>query len=416
MIKFVRVAAAVLALLLLTACAAVPQQTEAPKTPEQILSERRDIAEEKMRWALSFLWRAEEDITYSRNAKSMGPDADPEGDLIQIKKGRVYRGLPYAHSSGSVYSFISFGSQDDKGVYNISGMTTKMLNGYPNDSGFNIARISSDCADTIYWAWSHVSTSIFFDLTNRMTEMAGCLKVGEYAFEGTSYKNTIETCKENGEQTMFAAYAQMQKADAVVKVPASGSGHAMMVVEVHVEKNGQTIDPELSYVVIHDQVSSNLQAEKYEYNEQLQENVYLGGRLDVKVTFGRLFELGYLPVTCKEFIDPSPLPEETVTDNEKEHTKDTIFKGVFQSPYRISSVTITITDKDGKVVQQMTGFGKQEEMMRFRLPRMIDEAEADVVRGSIDLDALAAGTYKCTHTCQIATGKILTVRDFEFTV
>ena len=34
----------------------------------------------------------------------------------------------------------------------------------------------------------------------------------------------------------------------------------------------------------------------------------------------------------------------------------------------------------------------------------------------IDLDALAAGTYKCTHTCQIATGKILTVRDFEFTV
>ena len=415
--KFIRVAAVVLALLLLTACAAVPQQTEAPKTPEQILSERRDIAEEKMRWALSVLWRAEEDITYSKNAHSLGPDSDSESDLIHIKKGRLYRGLPYAHSSGSVYSFLSFAdSQDENGVYSIGGINVKMLNGYPRDSGFNVSRISSDCADTIFWAWNHVSTSIFFDLTDRMTEMTGCLKVGDYAFEGTSYDDTIKTCQENGEQTMFAAYAQLLKADAVVMAPESGSGHTMMIVETHVEKNGDTIDGEKSYVIVIDQISSYLSKEKYEYNEELGENVYLCGRLDAKFTFAKLYEQGYLPVTCKEFIDPSPLPEETVTDSETEHTKETIFKGVFQSPYRISSVTITITDKDGNVVQQMTGFGKQDEMTRFRLTRMTDEAEADVVRGSIDLDALPAGTYQCTHTCQISTGKILTVRVFEFTV
>ena len=412
--KLIRIAAMVLALLLLTACGAEPPAET--KSAEQILAERRDIAESKMRWALSVLWRAEEDITYSKNSKSMGPDNDDEKDLLQIKKGRIYRGLPYAHSSGSVYSFLSFGTPDEKGIYDISGISVKMLNGYPNDTGFNVARISSDCADTIFWAWGHVSTSIFFDLTNRMTEMTGCLKVGDYAFEGTSYDNTVQTCEDNGEQTMFAAYAQMQKADAVVMVPASGSGHTMMIVETHVEMNGDVIDGEKSYAIVIDQISSNIPKEKYEYNEELGENVYLCGRLDAKFTFKKLFDNGYLPVTCKELIDPAPLPEETVTDSETEYTKDNIFQGVLQSPYRISSVTVTVTDKDGNVVQEMTGFGKQDEMTRFRLPRMMDVTEKDVVRGSIDLDALPAGTYKCTHTCQIATGKILTVRDFEFTV
>ena len=118
----------------------------------------------------------------------------------------------------------------------------------------------------------------------------------------------------------------------------------------------------------------------------------------------------------REKLSGTQMPEEVVTDSEKEYTKDNIFKGVFQSNYRISSVTVTITDKDGNVVQEMTGFGKQDEMTRFRLPRMQDEAEAEVVCGGIDLDALPAGTYKCTHTCQISTGSVITVRNFEFTV
>ena len=59
--KLIRIAAMVLALLLLTACGAEPPAET--KSAEQILAERRDIAESKMRWALSVLWRAEEDIT-----------------------------------------------------------------------------------------------------------------------------------------------------------------------------------------------------------------------------------------------------------------------------------------------------------------------------------------------------------------
>ena len=210
---------------------------------------------------------------------------------------------------------------------------------------------------------------------------------------------------------MFAAYAQMQKADAVSK-----SSHAMMIVEVHVIRDGETINPDESYVTVLEQVSPNLIGEKYYYDERLQENVYICGGVDVKYTFQELFNLGYLPITCKELIDPSPLAEETVTDSEPEHTVDTIFKGIFQSPYRISSVTITITDQGGNVVQQMTGYGIQAEMMRFRLPRLNTADEADVVQGSIDISALAAGTYRCTHTCQISTGSIITVRNFEFTV
>ena len=97
-------------------------------------------------------------------------------------------------------------------------------------------------------------------------------------------------------------------------------------------------------------------------------------------------------------------------------TKDNICKGMFKSNYRISSVTVTIADSTGNTVQQATAFGHQGEMNRFLLSRLNDKTEAPVRRGSLDVKALTPGTYHCTHTCQIATGEILTVRDFTFTI
>jgi len=393
------------AILLFTACTA--PQKQGTKTDAEILAERRDIVEAEMRREMTVLWRAHEDVSYYAS-----PDIQP----IQIVAGRLYQGMPYSHGSGSAYSWLSLSTgQDSNGIYNISGLNTPLLDHLTSTT--SIARLSNNCADAVAWAWNKISSTSAITGTNQMTPLTGCLKVGDYVSEDNSYGNhpTKDICKENGEEVMYTAYAQLQKADAVVKYNKT-AGHAMMVVEVHTVKNGDTIDPEESYITVLHQHSGNLRKEVHFYSEELKENVYICGGVDEKVTFQSLFKQGYLPVTCKELIDPSPLAEESVKDSEEEHTKDTIFKGNFTSVYRISSITITIADKDGNVVQQLTGFGTETERNRFRLPRMNNKDEAEVLLGSIDLDALAAGTYRCTHTCQTATGNVITVRNFEFEI
>lgn len=401
----------------------VPPTTEATIPPEEaarILAERRDMVEAEMRRMMDVRWRSTEDFTYSKasNAGTLAMEkATNAENIVEIKAGRVYAGLPYGHGSGSGYSWLSFAeSQDANGVYTLSGITSELVHGGCFTEAPNLARLSNDCADAVFWAWGQVSTSITFTSTIEMTEQTGCVRVGEYTASASKNAKTKEVCKENGTDVMFAAYAQMQKGDAVVQY--NSAGHAMMVADVHVVMNGNTIDGEQSYALILEQTSSYVTKEKFFFDEKLQENVYICGGVDVKYTFNKLFKTGYLPITCKELVDPSPLAEVTMYDSEAEKglTKDNICKGMFKSNYRISSVTVTIADSNGNTVQQATAFGHQGEMNRFLLSRLNDKTEAPVRRGSLDVKALTPGTYHCTHTCQIATGEILTVRDFTFTI
>jgi len=374
----------------------------------QILNARRDAAEAMMRKEMTLLWRAQEDITYRYN------DAQ---DPINIRAGRLYQGMPYSHGSGSLYSWLSYATGlDEKGAYIISGITTPLLN-YSTQSKY--PRISNNCADALFWAWGSVSSSIRFTATKNMTATNGCIKVGDYHSVNTTYeeKDTKDICKENGETIMYNAYARLRKADAVVCLNGT-SGHAMMIVSVRMQtKKGESaIDPNESYVIVLEQKATNVRNEVSYYDQTLQEDVYVCGGVNLRYTFKSLYSKGYLPITCKELIDPAPLREESVEDSETNHSVNTIFTGSFTCPYRISSVTVTITDKDGKTVQQITGYSKESEKLTFQLSRLSNKNEASVVRGTIDLEALPAGTYRCVHSCQISTGSVITVRDFEFKI
>ena len=54
-------------------------------------------------------------------------------------------------------------------------------------------------------------------------------------------------------------------------------------------------------------------------------------------------------------------------------------------------------------------------MPEFDLAHFTDPVEQAVMCGALDVEQLAAGTYRCTFVCQLSTGKELTVRDFTFT-
>ena len=384
----------------------VPQATmvtysEEGLADEQILQQRRDTVEAEMRRMMGMLWTPAEDITYKSGE-----------EYRTLKVGRVYRGMPYSHGSGSGYSWMQFVTGQNNGVYTVS------IDGkYLTSGDGHIANISNDCADALFWSWAKVSNSIDFTLTQNMSSYTGCIKVGDYKWDdmGQFDGSTKPIVQENGEQVMFKAYSQLQKGDGMVLYTKSSGGHAVMVCESVVVMDGDQIDGEQSHVRILEQISSSLDAEEIYYEEQLDAMCYKACGYDSIWTFNTLYKKGYLPITCKELIDPAPLEEQKVEDSVADHSEKTMFRGQITSNYRISHATYTIYDANGRAVQQMTCFGKDQSMFVMDLYRFSDFTEQDRAQGVIDLESLPTGTYKCVLTCQISTGSIIEVRNFEIT-
>lgn len=387
---------------------------EAAPSDEEILRKRRETAEAHMRYMMSVLWQPGEDLVYSTDVSSLGVDADEEDVIIRLYADRVYSGMPYTHGSGAGETFLSYGTPDEKGVYRMSGLTTELISGGGGTKVNNTARLSNDCADAVSWAWARVGNSFTFTLTANMTAGRGCLPVGDYKTSDGTYKKTRELCKENGEEVMFRCYALLQMADGVVTY--NGSGHAMMISENHVVRNGDAIDPEQSYVLVHEQFTGNTRNELTRVDEETGLTVYCLGGVDRQYTYAQLYKKGYLPITIKELIDPAPVPAVDVVDSKKTLDIDAITEGTLSSLHKIASVTVIIQDSTGKVLQQATCFTMESEHYMFRMANFTEPLEQPVIKGGLDIEALASGNYRCITQCLMGNGETVTVRDFEFTV
>ena len=392
-----------------------------PEDPEAILAHRRELVEQEMRRMSAVLWTPAELVTYHMANKSSGLEAAGKDDpkhVISFIPGNIYQGIPYTHGGGSGYSWLAYATaQDENGVYTLSGMTTEALSGSGSSTQFNCSRLGNDCADQLFWAWGRVASSISFFGTSSMTEENGCLKVGTYVANGKFSKdnNTESIVERNGKDTMFAAYSLMQKGDAIVNYTAGGAGHTVMIVECHTEylPNG-AIDGENSYVIVLEQTGANEINQTKVFNETIGKDVYLCELLDAKWSFDEIFGKAYLPITCKELIDPSPRAEVELKDSTKEPTVDNMFNSKISCNYRISEVTIRIMDTNGNLLQKATCFGQQSEMKNFDLSRFVSPMEEKSMQGKIQVDKLEAGTYRCTYTARISTGEQIVFRDFEF--
>lgn len=398
-------------MLLLSGCAG-----KETKNGDEILQQRRDIAEAHMRHMMGALWETDQDVTYSTKVRTQGISVEDPERLIHLKAGTLYSGMPYTHGSGGAESFFSYGTVDENGIYQMSGLTTELLSGSGgNTTNTNTARLSNDCADAVYWAWSRIGTSISFTMTEDMTQARGCLPVGEYKTDTGTYKRTKDLVNENGEAVMLTAYSQLQKADAVVTCN-KGEGHAMMVASVHVVQKDGSIDKEESYVLVHEQFTSNYKNGVTYVDEKTGRTVYCLGGVDRKYTFAQLMKKGYLPVTIKELIDPAPPENTDYIDSAKTFDVNTVTSGSIATMAKIDMVTVTITDESGNVVQQATAYAMQSAHIMFHMEVFEDPLEAQVIRGSLDIKALTPGKYHCKTDCVIGTGETVTVRDFDFTV
>lgn len=404
--KLSRVLCLMLVLSVFFSVAACKQTTNDPTEPslspeEQILADRRNIVEQHMRRNATLLWRSEEDITYST-----------DGSEYKIVAGRVYQGVPYSFAGGTQQSFLDYASEpDDKGIYTLSGLDPASLN-----DGDKMSRIGNDCSSAVILAWGEIGTSVQGSRSGQMLPKNGFIPVGDYKInvETDEYVNTKAIVLENGYETMYKAYTQLQKGDCLAYV--NGPNHAFMVVSVTVEYDAEgNIDPDKSYVTILEQTRDNfLNGKKYE-DETLGETVYVIGGVDVKKSFSMLVKGGYLPFTCKELIDPAPVAEATVSDSENVFTKDSILVGSISSNRFIDAVTIQIKDGQGNVVQQAAAYGNRFSYRFFDLQKFVTD-RPESVRGNIDPTALSSGNYHCTLVCRLTTGEEFTVRDFDFII
>ena len=421
--------ALLLACLVLAGCASAPQTTQQAETttevvstePDPILMERRDAAEAYMREMATVLWRATEDLAWTKDS-TLVTEEDlaaycEEKTPMKIYAGRLYRGVPYSYSgapAGNFYTF--FNGEDEKGYPTATGLHWRNLNGSSTKAG---SRVGNDCSGAVQLAWESVGGNFTRASTAEMTQTYGYLPVGDYETEVLEYVDTPAITEKNGGEVMFAAYAQLQKADAVVR-RADGAGHTMMVVDVHVEYTADgTIDGMNSYITVLHQTSSYLLKEAYEYDATIGEDVYQTFGVDDKYTFLNLLGSGYLPITCDVLVDSEATPlEPWYKDSETEYTKDNIFAGKFTSNAMIARVTVTITDAEGREVGKKLCFGRRQARMEeayFELDWFNTEEEFNLL-GELDLESLTPGTYHCTHVLTDAHGGEHTMRDFDFTV
>ena len=375
-----------------------------PEGDAERLAYRRDLVEAEMRRMMTMYWTPAEDITYNFT----------DSYSVTLKAGRIYRGMPYTHAFGSEYGFLTYATaQNEQGVYTIEGLTGTSLSG--NGS---VCRIGNNCSGAVMQAWSCVSPTVRFEMTSRMTEAYGCIKVGDYQCNEAMYAGSTQRILDaNGQQTMFGCYALLQKGDALVCRREDGTGHTVMVVNAHVERNADnTIDGEMSYVIILEQVENNLQFERNYYDEKLGQTVYKACGVDTQWSFNEVYKRLYLPVTCKELVDPTPLPEETVKDSATEFSFKTLCSGTITSNYPMSHLTMTITDARGAVVQQATCYVTMKDRNQFRLTQFTSSIERPLLQGSFDPNELLPGQYHCRLSCTISTGRTFLLRDYDFTV
>ena len=367
---------------------------------QAILQDRRDTAESYMRAMATVLWRAGESVDYYKGTGA-----------LHIEAGRLYRGVPYSYGSGTASAFASFSTGEENGVMQINGLTTDLMG--RSDDG--IRRVGNDCSASIELSWGQVSTTIQASSTKLMIPDNGFLRVGEYKANDTDNTGTKAKCDENGPVVMFEAYSQLQKADAVLR-RTDNYGHVMMVTSIHVERNAKgNVDGNASYVTVLHQTNGYMEEEAKEFDEALGEDVYQIFGIDEQMSFFELFKIGYIPITCKELVDPSaPVPEAQVTDSVANPSIDDLFVGEFTANYFVSMVNVTIADASGNAVQTARAFGNRSNIYVFDLAEFTTNPSRTI--GELDISKLAAGTYTCTYDIELANGYSTIIRQIEFTV
>jgi hypothetical protein len=354
-----------------------------------------------MRKITDVVWRAGEDLVYTQESDTLPEKANK---ILTIKAGRLYKGMLYSFAGGTPEAFFAFADTvDEKGIPVIRGLRWDAVSG-----ASDTARIGTDCSGAVQRSWAAAGADIRALSTRAMCPANGFMLVGEFLAPQDHVSS--EEIQANGLDVMCEAYALLEKADAVVC--RWKTGHTRMVLGVQVVRRGDgSIDPEASYAETLEQTRGFMRKDAKYFDEKLGEDVYIicGNE---KYSFADLYQTGYMPITCRAFTDPSPIPAPAVSDTLTEYGYASLFDGTLQASRLIDAVIMTLTDAVGNPVCRMT-VPAPRNCRRFEMGRFLTENRSCCM-GSMDVEALPAGKYHCRVVCRLSGDINITVRDFDF--
>lgn len=357
-----------------------------------------------------------------------------------FEPGQTYYGIPYNHTGRSYQSFSACLDENNQVMqWAVDLGDSQWLDG-DNTYGFTLY-MGNDCSSAVGWAWHQVSACVVgFDsngqrqngvyvyLTNQMIpnsqnqDAYGVYPVGswngqKFMMKGAVYnpgtmENTPDIIETNGVEKIFEAYAHARKADGLVYGDPGGHARLIAADPVVIRNGDGSIDPEMSYILAHEQ------------GDGLHNNRFLNTnsswRLNYRYTFqvlacgsdkqgmGKLLEggsgPGYLPITIYA-LRSEEVPQAYAMEGSQERSITAPMVGWVYSNYKILSTTVTVVDSAGNTVydrEVYTGL----------------EGDFESVRGSNvqvnlahyhTLKDLPAGSYTFTVQARLSDDSVHTV-------
>lgn len=250
----------------------------------------------------------------------------PKVSFGKYKVGTTYYGMPWSNANVEPSLMEFEASLDANGVYQGSTSTSPMT------------VLGVDLISSISAVYEMIHPDInFTDSTKMIAALragnGGLVKVGEY--------DPAKSTAENGEQTMYQAYAQLQPADVVV----GNSVYAFMVTSfpkvVYLEDG--TINGEESYITV-TQIDNSAQNKWFVNNKQYTfKSLYSGVINESRYCY---------PATC-ETLQTGIIPQATVNGPETVYENGG-FVGTVTSNYRIYQVKAELCGSNGETVETLT--------------------------------------------------------------
>ncbi len=323
------------------------------------LSRLRRLCTDAFRLQLGFAWTPAEDFEILRNWR--------HNKITKLNAGTVYGGIPYAIGGlGNLYRWMEIYDEE-------SGILT-----VPENLPREFYKIfCNQCSFGAFWAWSRVSNSLTYRLTDDMTEQNGCIPVGEYVYDDaiTDFADytTTRICEENGRQVMFRSYALLLEADGIVNFTTGGHVRMISTTPVVVYNEDGTINGEESYTTFLDQSAKYHPLQTSDGSEYL-----VQGEIDKKITFEKLFTSGYLPFTIPELCHVKgkrrkrmDIPTAKLSGM-SEDGNTPLQQCTVSSNFPISHLIFTAFDKDGAKADRFVWYPLRGEKTFARFEQSLD--------------------------------------------
>ena len=362
-----------------------------------------------------------------------------EDSKIPFEEGKYYGGIPYVgNAAGSLYRWLEF-YDAESGIMNWEPLIrTKRKNWEAEGRTFpdvGSAYFGNSCAASCVWSYLRVTNKIDSFWTNTWLPKNGFVKIGDYKLStgDTHGSDTRDICKDNGAAKMYAAYAQIKKADGLVH-----TGHAMMSIAdaVVVRDSNGNIDGGQSYVLIAEQTGGYRNSSKdmlysplgnsgltYRIQGNFSGNVVNGNVKMMKKTFYSLYKDGFLPFTIPELCGQDTVEKTEIGLYNKSNelfTGDTIKASELKTMtmkcnYAISDIHFIIRDSEGNEVFN-TMYAKFANnvltLKTYSMESAFTDNELYQSKGCINLavfDYAEKGNHTLEITARVSTGELITV-------